>query len=302
MIQAIKSLASVAVPVSLVFASVGCSGDSGEGAGSARTDESVASTSEAVTTVTISGTVTGPSGALQGVTVNLSGGVSATALTNASGKYSFSVSSGATYTVGATLSGCTFGAAQTFSHVGVNHVADFTGTGSGCGGSGGTAGAGGSGGSGATGPAGPPGPPGPTGPAGPVGAAGPQGPAGAIGPMGPAGPVGQQGPIGPIGPKGATGPAGTVTGLGVNTGTGRPGTGATCTIGEMILFAGVVGNGLPADGRVLPISQYTPLFSLIGTNFGGNGTSNFMLPDLRPITPNNMTYFICTTGVFPSQN
>ena len=35
------------------------------------------------------------------------------------------------------------------------------------------------------------------------------------------------------------------------------------------------------DGQLLPISQNTALFSLLGTNYGGNGVSNFALPDLR---------------------
>lgn len=35
------------------------------------------------------------------------------------------------------------------------------------------------------------------------------------------------------------------------------------------------------DGTLLPISANQALFSLIGTNFGGNGTTNFALPDLR---------------------
>ncbi len=35
------------------------------------------------------------------------------------------------------------------------------------------------------------------------------------------------------------------------------------------------------QGQMLPISQYSALFSLLGTNFGGNGTSTFALPDLR---------------------
>ena len=35
------------------------------------------------------------------------------------------------------------------------------------------------------------------------------------------------------------------------------------------------------DGQLLPISQYTALFSVIGTYYGGNGTSNFALPDLQ---------------------
>jgi microcystin-dependent protein len=34
-------------------------------------------------------------------------------------------------------------------------------------------------------------------------------------------------------------------------------------------------------GQIVPISQFTALFSLLGTNFGGNGTSTFGLPDLR---------------------
>lgn len=35
------------------------------------------------------------------------------------------------------------------------------------------------------------------------------------------------------------------------------------------------------DGQVLPISQYTALFSLLGTTYGGDGISTFALPDLR---------------------
>ena len=35
------------------------------------------------------------------------------------------------------------------------------------------------------------------------------------------------------------------------------------------------------SGQTLSISQNTALFSLLGTTYGGNGTTNFMLPDLR---------------------
>jgi microcystin-dependent protein len=35
------------------------------------------------------------------------------------------------------------------------------------------------------------------------------------------------------------------------------------------------------SGQLLPISQNQALFSLLGTTFGGNGTTNFALPDLR---------------------
>ncbi|MFT4252287.1 MAG: tail fiber protein [Caulobacter sp.] len=35
------------------------------------------------------------------------------------------------------------------------------------------------------------------------------------------------------------------------------------------------------NGQLLPIQQNTALFSLLGTYYGGNGVSNFALPDLR---------------------
>lgn len=35
------------------------------------------------------------------------------------------------------------------------------------------------------------------------------------------------------------------------------------------------------DGQTLSISQNNALFALIGTTYGGNGTTNFMLPDFR---------------------
>lgn len=35
------------------------------------------------------------------------------------------------------------------------------------------------------------------------------------------------------------------------------------------------------DGRSLNIAQNTALFSLIGTSYGGNGTTTFRIPDLR---------------------
>lgn len=38
---------------------------------------------------------------------------------------------------------------------------------------------------------------------------------------------------------------------------------------------------LPCDGRLLPIAQNTALYSLLGTVYGGNGTTTFALPDLR---------------------
>lgn len=39
------------------------------------------------------------------------------------------------------------------------------------------------------------------------------------------------------------------------------------------------------DGQILPISQNTALFALLGTFYGGNGQSTFALPDLQGSTP-----------------
>ncbi|MEA4926987.1 MAG: tail fiber protein [Syntrophomonadaceae bacterium] len=54
-------------------------------------------------------------------------------------------------------------------------------------------------------------------------------------------------------------------------------------IGEIRIFAG---NFPPkgwafCDGAVLEIRQYTALFALLGTTYGGDGRTTFALPDLR---------------------
>jgi microcystin-dependent protein len=63
-------------------------------------------------------------------------------------------------------------------------------------------------------------------------------------------------------------------------------------IGEVKLFAG---NFAPrgwafCEGQLLPISQNSALFSILGTTYGGDGRTTFGLPDLRgrsPIGPGN---------------
>ncbi len=60
-------------------------------------------------------------------------------------------------------------------------------------------------------------------------------------------------------------------------------------LGEIKMFAG---NFAPVgwafcDGSLLQISQNTALFSLLGTTYGGNGTTTFALPDLRGRFPMN---------------
>src|SRR6266581_7312692 len=41
------------------------------------------------------------------------------------------------------------------------------------------------------------------------------------------------------------------------------------------------------DGQILPLSQNTALFSLLGTTYGGDGKTNFALPNLQGAAPLN---------------
>lgn len=50
------------------------------------------------------------------------------------------------------------------------------------------------------------------------------------------------------------------------------------------------------NGQLLPIAQYTALFSLLGTTYGGNGKTNFALPDLQGRFPMHPGY---GSGLFP---
>lgn len=58
-------------------------------------------------------------------------------------------------------------------------------------------------------------------------------------------------------------------------------------LAEIIMFGG---NFAPrgwakCEGQLLPINQYSALFSLLGTMYGGDGRTTFGLPDLRGRTP-----------------
>jgi hypothetical protein len=136
---------------------------------------------------------------------------------------------------------------------------------------------------------------------GPKGATGSPGPQGVPGSAGATGPKGSTGSTGATGPKGATGPAGPGTNVfGTGTQSAAYGYGAQCTIGQVILSVGTIANGLPANGQELPPAQFPQLFSLIGTQFGGDGTTGFALPDLNAAAPNGLTYSICIYGVMPT--
>ena len=59
------------------------------------------------------------------------------------------------------------------------------------------------------------------------------------------------------------------------------------TLGEIALWAG---NYAPqgwafCNGQLMSIADNPALYSLLGTLYGGNGTTNFMLPDLRGRIP-----------------
>jgi microcystin-dependent protein len=59
------------------------------------------------------------------------------------------------------------------------------------------------------------------------------------------------------------------------------------------------------NGQLMPISQNTALFSLLGTTYGGNGVTNFALPTAKPIfTATGATLLQCIAlqGVFPPRN
>jgi len=58
-------------------------------------------------------------------------------------------------------------------------------------------------------------------------------------------------------------------------------------IGEIRMFAG---NFAPrgwalCDGQLLSIAEYSALFSILGTTYGGDGRTTFALPDLRGRVP-----------------
>lgn len=58
-------------------------------------------------------------------------------------------------------------------------------------------------------------------------------------------------------------------------------------LGQIILWAGsfVPTGWMLCDGRSLPIAQNQALYSIVGVTYGGDGVSNFNLPDLRSAIP-----------------
>lgn len=81
------------------------------------------------------------------------------------------------------------------------------------------------------------------------------------------------------------------------------------TIGEIRLFAG---DFAPiywefCDGQTLPTRENAALFSILGTQYGGDGQTNFQLPKLAPLKESDggetpIRYIICTMGIYPSRD
>jgi microcystin-dependent protein len=62
----------------------------------------------------------------------------------------------------------------------------------------------------------------------------------------------------------------------------------------------------PLNGQLMPISQNTALFSLLGTTYGGNGQSTFALPTGKPVLTLTqgapLIQCIALLGIYPSRN
>lgn len=155
---------------------------------------------------------------------------------------------------------------------------------------------------GATGPRGPKGDTGDKGEKGDTGAQGPKGDTGAQGAKGDTGAQGEKGDTGATGPQGPQGPAGTTAfgnGPHYDQVYAAP---DDCVIGSVWLMAAPGALGVPAHGQTLKISDYSALYSLLGTTYGGDGRTTFKLPDLSAAEPDGLTYSICTTGIYPSRS
>ncbi|WP_252258286.1 phage tail protein [Erythrobacter aurantius] len=78
-------------------------------------------------------------------------------------------------------------------------------------------------------------------------------------------------------------------------------------LAEVFVFAGnfCPRGSLPADGRLLSISQNTALFSLLGTMYGGDGRTTFALPKLDGMDDKDgrpVRFCIVTQGIYPSRS
>ena len=78
-------------------------------------------------------------------------------------------------------------------------------------------------------------------------------------------------------------------------------------LGEIRMFGGDFAprGWARCDGRLLAIAEHAPLYSLLGTSYGGDGVETFALPDLPDGPPPQrslpVVFMIALAGVFPSR-
>jgi microcystin-dependent protein len=66
-------------------------------------------------------------------------------------------------------------------------------------------------------------------------------------------------------------------------------------------------NFIKCDGRLLSTQENTPLYSIIGTTYGGNGVLNFRIPKLSAVSDSeppfhSVDYYICIEGSYPPRD
>jgi microcystin-dependent protein len=73
-------------------------------------------------------------------------------------------------------------------------------------------------------------------------------------------------------------------------------------LGTIILFAGTFApkGWFECQGHTLSIQEHTALFSLLSTNYGGDGISTFCIPNLES-PQEGMRYIIAYEGIYPSR-
>ena len=78
-------------------------------------------------------------------------------------------------------------------------------------------------------------------------------------------------------------------------------------LGEIRMFGGDFAprGWARCHGQLLPIAEHAPLYSLIGTTYGGDGVETFALPDLRedaaPRSTPPIVFMIALAGVYPAR-
>ena len=74
-------------------------------------------------------------------------------------------------------------------------------------------------------------------------------------------------------------------------------------IGMIKLFSGTYPPKYWAfcDGQILSVRMNAALYSILGTNYGGDGINTFMLPKIDSGVE-DVKYIICTMGIYPPRD